>query len=73
MSLFERFSRRDPPPPQPVNREAKRFEMSQTDPDFAHVRDVYHDARTALAGQRAASQIRDRFSEGLRESWRRPS
>lgn len=62
MSLFRRP---DPPPPEVV-----RFEMAQTDPDFARVRDVQHDALNALGASRAANQVRDQYNARLRESWR---
>lgn len=57
MGLFGRLRRRDPPPPQPIDRAALRFEMSQTDPDFARIRDVHHDALQALAARRAADGL----------------
>lgn len=57
MHLLSRLQRRDPPPVTPVDRAAKRFEMTQRDPDFAHVREVYHDANIILAGKQAAEQL----------------
>lgn len=65
MRLFDRIRRREPPTP-----EALRFEMSQTDPDFAHVRDVQHDALNTIGAKHTADQLRDRFNERLRDSWR---
>lgn len=70
MNLWNRLKPRDPPPPAEIDRTALRAEMSRRDPDFAHVRDVYHDTRGLLTGPQLADQIHDRFNERLRDSWR---
>lgn len=70
MDLFARFARRDPPPPAPIDPSVIREELRRTDPDYQHVREVYHDARNALAARQGAGQLRDRFNERLRDSWR---
>jgi hypothetical protein len=68
MGLFDRLRRSEPPPP-----EVLRFEMSRTDPDFAHVRDVQHDALNTITAKHTADALRDRFNERLRDSWRHPN
>lgn len=68
MGLFRRLQRRDPPAPPTIDREALRFEMAQTDPDFARVRDVQHDALQAIAARRAADGLAIRRE---REFWQR--
>ena len=57
-------------PPSPPDPESLRFEMTQTDPDFAHVRRVQHDALNLIGASKAAAQMRDRFNEQWRDSWR---
>lgn len=70
MNLFERLQRRDPPPPPAIDREALREEMKRTDPDFARVSLVQHDALNAIDASQKAHQLGDRFNERLRDSWR---
>ena len=54
----------------PLDSGAVRDEMTRDDPSFRHVREVQHDALNALAGSRGIRQVRDRFNEQLRDSWR---
>lgn len=54
------------PPLPPVDREAIRAEMKRTDPDFARVSDVQHDAMQALGAQRLADGMAIRRE---REFW----
>jgi hypothetical protein len=49
MDLIRRLRGAAPPR---VDRAALRDEMSRTDPDFAHVRRVQHDAMQALTAKR---------------------
>lgn len=65
MGLLDRLRRPEPP----VDRAALRDEMTRDDPDFAHVRDVQHDAMQALTANGGAGQLRDRFNERVRRSW----
>ena len=55
---------------EPVDPAAMRAELTRTDPDFAHVREVQHDALNTLGASKTSSQVRDRFNERLRDSWR---
>ena len=50
------FGRADP--------DSLRFEMSQTDPDFARVRKVQHDARGLIGASRNAQQLAQRVLDG---------
>ena len=65
--LMELFGRRRTSRPDPA---AIRDQMARDDPDYARVREVQHDALSALAARRGATQIRDRWNERLRDSWR---
>lgn len=56
--------------PRDADQAAVRDQMARDDPDYAHVRDVQHDALNVLSGTQTAHQLRDRFNEQLRESWR---
>jgi hypothetical protein len=58
----------------PVNRDTVRDELTRVDPEFTRVRQIQHDAISALAAQRGARDltVRDAFNEKLRESWRPP-
>lgn len=60
MNLFRK------PRPAPTDRVSLRDEMSETDPEFARVRDVHHDAQSALAAKRGADGAAIRFE---REFW----
>lgn len=67
--VFDWLRHRDPPR---EGQAALRDQMTHEDPDFAHVRDVQHDALNVLAGDHAAQQIADGIS--LRREtdfWRR--
>lgn len=50
--------------PSPPNPDSLRFEMSQTDPDFARVRQVQHDARGLIGASRNAQQLAQRVLDG---------
>ena len=52
---------RGPSPPDP---DALRFEMSQTDPDFAHARQVQHEAMGLIGASRNAQQLAQRVLDG---------
>lgn len=70
VDLFERLKWREPPPPPVIDREALRDEMTRSDPAFARVRDVQHDARGLIGADRTARQLRDRWNERNRDAWR---
>jgi hypothetical protein len=59
-----------------IDRAALREEMTRTDPDFAHVRDVQHDALGLIGASRNARQLQRRIEDGAslrreREFWER--
>lgn len=57
MGLFGRLQRRGAPPPPQINRAALREEMKRTDPDFARVSAVQHDALGLIGGKRVADGL----------------
>jgi hypothetical protein len=68
MGILGRFSRNEPPPVPPIDRDELRFEMAQTDSEYTHVRDVHHDALNALGARSAADGLSIRRE---REFWER--
>jgi hypothetical protein len=68
MDLFERLRHREPPPPPIVDREALRDEMKRTDPDFARVSAVQHDALNAIGAGRVADGL---AMQRERQTWER--
>ena len=52
LQILAQLQKRDAPPPSPVNQDELRFEMTLTDPDYASVRDIQHDALQVLAAKR---------------------
>lgn len=64
MDLIGRFFRRAPP----IDRDALRDQMAQEDPAFGRVRDVQHDALSALAAKRGTDGMAIRRE---REFWER--
>jgi hypothetical protein len=72
MSLFEhlRHAESAPPAPPAIDRAALRDEMTRSDPDFARVRDVHHDALQVITGGSAAKQLKDGMAiRREREFW----
>jgi hypothetical protein len=60
----------------PIDRQFLLEEMSRGDPDFAHVRDVQHDALGLIGASRNARQMLQRMADGQslrheREFWER--
>ena len=54
----------------PIDPAALREQMKREEPSYQHVSDVQHDALGLIGASRAAQQLRDRFNERLRDSWR---
>lgn len=50
--------------------DAIRDEMTRTDPDFKRVREVQHDALNAITADQGSRDLRDRFIDRSRRSWR---
>lgn len=57
MSLFSRLRHTPPPPPPTIDPVALREEMKRTDPDYAHVSRVQHDALQIVAAGPIADGI----------------
>ena len=51
MDLLRRLRHEDVPPPKPIDRDELRDEMARTDPAFARVRRIQHDALQALTAK----------------------
>lgn len=72
MHLFDRLQRREPPPPPEIDLDVLRDEMTRSDPDLAHVREVYHEGQNVLAGKDFARQLADGLSiRRERQFWSR--
>lgn len=62
MDLIGRFLSR----PSPIDHDELRAQMSEEDPAFSRVRDIHHDAMSALAAKQGAdSLIAQRAADGL--------
>lgn len=57
MDLFDRLRHRDLPPPPSIDREALRDEMKRTDPEFARVSRVQHDALNAIGFSQGTDEL----------------
>ncbi len=68
VGLFSRLRKTDPPPIAPIDPIALREEMARSDPSYAHVREVHHDALQAIAADRAAGGLAIRRE---RQFWER--
>lgn len=66
VSFINRLRHEDVPPPPEIDPQQMREELTRTDPDFAHVRRVQHDALQPLT----AKGIRDGLAlRREREFW----